>query len=335
MSKVKQLINHLDLLREFLFSYIKKITFQLSRYPKQTIYEIGTNFYAKIKRNIDFFNGLDDIFILKKKINYLINFEDSLKYTKENFIDVKFFTFFLNNARSGHSLVGAILDAHPNIVISHEVDVLPLLKYHGFDFVKIYSRILSNSYKLSKAINRFETGYNYNISYQYAGRYKILKVIGDKKGGGSCRYLDRDPKYIYKLLKIFGKKLKIISVFRNPYDNIVALSKRNNIPIKIATNIYFKRVETFQKIKNIIPEDQVLIITHESLINDSNDTITKLCHFFELDVPNDYLNACNKILFKNPRARRYEIKWNEKDFNYIEKLINKEKNLEFFKDYKF
>ena len=33
---------------------------------------------------------------------------------------VKTFIFFLGHARSGHSIVGSILDAHPHIVLAHE-----------------------------------------------------------------------------------------------------------------------------------------------------------------------------------------------------------------------
>ena len=36
---------------------------------------------------------------------------------------IKFYVFFVGVARSGHSIVGAVLDSHPHIVISHELNV--------------------------------------------------------------------------------------------------------------------------------------------------------------------------------------------------------------------
>ena len=37
---------------------------------------------------------------------------------------IRTFVLFIGYGRSGHSLVAAILDAHPKIVIAHEFDVL-------------------------------------------------------------------------------------------------------------------------------------------------------------------------------------------------------------------
>ena len=46
----------------------------------------------------------------------------------QNVVDeVKSFVFFLGHARSGHSIVGSLLDAHPHIVLGHEVDVFTQL----------------------------------------------------------------------------------------------------------------------------------------------------------------------------------------------------------------
>ena len=43
---------------------------------------------------------------------------------------VETFVLFIGHARSGHSLVGAILDAHPEIVIPHEFKVLDKWDYY-------------------------------------------------------------------------------------------------------------------------------------------------------------------------------------------------------------
>ena len=49
------------------------------------------------------------------------------KIIKE-FDETKYFCLFLGWSRSGHSIVGSVLDAHPNIVITHEYDVLKYYK---------------------------------------------------------------------------------------------------------------------------------------------------------------------------------------------------------------
>lgn len=323
------------LFRSFGINYFKKVTIQLTKFSARTINEIRGNFYQKFKKNIKFLFHSNEIYSLKKKIKYLNDYGDSLKYSAEIFKDLEHFTIFINPGRTGHSLIGALLDAHPNIIISHELDVLPFLIYHDFDIIKIYSRILSNSSNLANNNNRYQTGYNYNIPYKYAGSYKILKVIGDKKGGDNCVFLMRNPYFIHRLLKILGKKLKIISVFRNPYDNIVAMANNNNLSIKINISRYFNFIEVIRRIKNLLPEDQVFIFTLESLVNNPKKAITSLCHSFELEAPIDYLDACSQIIFKKPHLRRREIKWQKKDLDKIENFMKKEEYFEFFKDYKF
>ena len=37
---------------------------------------------------------------------------------------VERFVLFIGHARSGHSIIGSMMDAHPNMVISHEFQVL-------------------------------------------------------------------------------------------------------------------------------------------------------------------------------------------------------------------
>jgi hypothetical protein len=40
---------------------------------------------------------------------------------KPDFSSVRTFVLFVGYPRSGHSLIGSIMDAHPNIIIAHEV----------------------------------------------------------------------------------------------------------------------------------------------------------------------------------------------------------------------
>ena len=44
---------------------------------------------------------------------------------------VNSFVQFLSFPRSGHSLIGSLLDAHPNAIVSHELDAMGLV-HKGF-----------------------------------------------------------------------------------------------------------------------------------------------------------------------------------------------------------
>ena len=55
----------------------------------------------------------------------------SAKFTplsRKDIKDVRIFVIFVGFARSGHSIVGTLMDAHPDIVIAHEYNVLKNIK---------------------------------------------------------------------------------------------------------------------------------------------------------------------------------------------------------------
>ena len=90
---------------------------------------------------------------------------------------------FIGYPRSRHSLVGAILDAHPEIIIPHEYDVLARWKeYQSSDFknknLKKYV-LFFNLHKLSTEQAMFGGNrannkgfYNYNVPGLWQGGYE-------------------------------------------------------------------------------------------------------------------------------------------------------------------
>ena len=93
------------------------------------------------------------------------------------------FCFFIGYGRSGHSLIGSLLDAHPKIVISHEQHILSYLKI-GFSQYQLYWLMIRNSKNFKKKGRRWGK-YSYHIPGSWQGRFKDIKVIGDKKGGAT------------------------------------------------------------------------------------------------------------------------------------------------------
>ncbi len=124
------------------------------------------------------------------------------------------FILFIGYPRSGHSIVGSLLDAHPHMVISHEISVLqwlskinttatPLVEVRD----KLFNMIYKNSYKNvfkngTRSKNR--KGYNLTVDNGWQGRYRQhIDVMGDKRGGGTAKMYNEDTEAFnaaYKLL---------------------------------------------------------------------------------------------------------------------------------------
>ena len=65
------------------------------------------------------------------------------------FEDVNTFCVFIGHGRSGHSIFGALLDAHPNIIISDEANTAKFLQA-GFNRTKLFHTLLMKSRRQAK-----------------------------------------------------------------------------------------------------------------------------------------------------------------------------------------
>ena len=305
----------------------------LLRHPKHTIFNLKRDPFGTLKSFYRFLFKESER--TQKKLRFLHHYSEIKDYHERTFKHIKNFVIFICHGRSGHSLVGSLLDAHPNIIISHELNVFYYLKYLNFDYLNIYRMLLNNSSLKAGSESRFQTGYDYNVPYEFAGKYSVLKVIGDKKGRGTIKFIKRNPDFIPKLLQIFGKKLKIITIFRNPYDNIAAIAYRRKERINKTINEYFDNIDTFIKFRKKIPEDQIIIFRNEELIDDPQKILKQICSFLKLDAPNDYLEACSGIVYKSPHERRHKQEWSQEQLQKIDSLMKKDKYSEFMAGYEF
>ncbi len=105
----------------------------------------------------------------------------------KTFAQVSSYCIFIGGARSGSTLVGATLNAHPEIVISNELDALYLFKL-GLPRNIIFSQILKNEQRFAMRGYQW-TGFDYSVPGQHQGTFERLRVIGDKKAGRSTRRL--------------------------------------------------------------------------------------------------------------------------------------------------
>jgi len=104
---------------------------------------------------------------------------------------VKKFVFFIGHCRSGHSIVGSILDGHPHIVISHESKIFRRLAKtpSKIDKSYIFNTIWTSAYMSAResGIRTIRSrangkGYTLAVGGLYQGEYEsYIEVIGEKK----------------------------------------------------------------------------------------------------------------------------------------------------------
>ena len=104
------------------------------------------------------------------------------------------FVMFIGYARSAHSLIGALLDAHPEMIVAHELDFIKFFE-KGFSRHQIFYLLYENSRHFAR-VGRAWGAYSYEVPGQWQGRFATLKVIGDKKGSESTAHFGKNPYYL-------------------------------------------------------------------------------------------------------------------------------------------
>lgn len=232
---------------------------------------------------------------------------------RELFRDVRIYCMFVGHARSGHSIVGALLDAHPNVVLPDEVDVLEYLAA-GFNRDQIYRLLLARSQKQARK-GRTKGGrdgkvYSYLVPNQWQGRFHRIQVIGHSKAGMSTQRLGKDLGLLQCLQATMKDvEVRLLLTLRNPYDNISTMMLRGNLSFPEAFDRYFSNCATLTAIEQRIDRSALLMVKHEDLILQPEQCLTKICWFLELEAPDDYLRDCASILYASPAKSRAKVQW--------------------------
>lgn len=226
---------------------------------------------------------------------------------RAEFEAINTYCMFIGYPRSGHSLIGSLLDAHPNMAIAHEVDALRCIKA-GFGRSVLYHFLLENSHEFTSE-GRQWNGYSYHVSNQWHGRYQNLQVIGDKKGGRSSLQLMQNPKLLDVLQQLVKVRIRFVHVIRNPYDNITTFSKKHNLSLLQAIDSYFSMVQSVLQVKEKVGAPAIFDLRQEDFIAEPQAILKALCAFLGQESSEEYLNDCASIVYKKPNQSRKDGNW--------------------------
>lgn len=247
------------------------------------------------------------------------------------FEGVETYCMFIGYPRSGHTLVGSLLDAHPEIVVGNELNTIRYVRYH-FRRDQIYWLLLENTRNFSRQ-GRWHTDYLYAVPDQWQGRYNRLRVIGDKRGSGSVKKIYANPRLYRRLVDMVGVPIRVIHVVRNPFDNISTIFlKGRSKNFQESIDYYFFLAEEVSNLKQVIGEGNILEIRHEDLIRDVPTYLRELTAFVGVGATPDYLAACSSIVFSKPHQTRNDAPWTEALIRDVSERIQR---YPFLADYSF
>lgn len=243
---------------------------------------------------------------------------------RPQFESVRCYCMFVGYPRSGHSLIGSLLNAHRSIVIGHELDALRYV-WQGYSRDKLFALIIANDRNFTKR-GRQWMGWDYNVPGQWHGRYDELRVIGDKSGGLAAREILRDPGLLDALRDRVRVPVKVLHITRNPFDNIATMYRRGqpdvspDLPSYIAR--FFEHAEGAARTIQMLGDD-VLTTRHEAFTAAPRQGLATICNFLGVSVDPTYLDACAERVFKVPRKTRHDVPWTAALVERVEQGISK------------
>ena len=278
--------------------------------------------------------------LIQLSLAHLATLGTSQKFA-DSFAEIETYCTFIGYSRSGHSLIAALLDAHPNIVMAHELRAVKYFQY-GFSRNAIYyllwqmTKIRGHSWKRG-------SGYTYDVPNQYQGSFEKIRVIGNKHGEFTVRVLAGTPNLLQKLQDVVKVPVKLIHVVRNPFDNIAAFaikraksrnSKVEEADIQAGIDRYFSVCESVMKVKTMADsiDAEVLDIRHEDFIKEPKAQLSKLCLWSGVEPSSNYLDDCASVVFESPNQKRHKIQWSE---NAKQQIESKMRSFPFFEGYTF
>ena len=265
---------------------------------------------------------------------YLATYRQSRKEPRA-FQDVTTFCMFIGHTKSGGTLIGSLLDAHPNVILADEVDAL---RYVAARFSKeqIFHLLLKGSRREAmkgRVTARRLEPYSFLVPGQWQGKYRQLRVIGDSKAGPTTRQLGQAPNLLQQLQNVMtGVNVKLIQVVRNPYDPISLMVIRGKRTFDNAIEHYFAYCETLVKARSHLDSTNLLVLKYEDFICLPEKHLTAICNFLELDARDDYLEACVSILHPSPDQARHRVDW---DAHWIAEVKRRMDGIDFLAGYTY
>ena len=273
---------------------------------------------------------------------------------------VETFLLFVGWPRSCHSIIGSMLDAHPNAVVANEYFIFRKLSKNEEPSInknKLFRALYRNTY--TSVVNKGwrdprsdGKGYTLNIKNSWQGRFTELKLIGDKSADITVKGYMKDGQEIKKLYQQLAASvkvpIKVLQIIRNPLDMIATHTLYKNCHEKhkklkaTPTHKYrnFKGLkQTVSTIVNISKAVMTMIpdlglspleVHCEDLIADPAKTLSDICRFLDLECPADYLKMCVDKTFKTVSESRHTVDW---DPNTLPLFIKELRTFPFFQRY--
>lgn len=251
------------------------------------------------------------------------------------FDDVDTVCLFIGHVKSGGTLLGAMIDAHPDAVIADEVDVLDHLAA-GFEREELLHVLAKNSRREAlkgRVTARRLGGYSLAIPGQWQGRFRTVRVIGESRGGPTTRRLGARSERIEQLRAFAAPaRLRFIHVIRNPLDPIAAMVIRGGRSVEEACADYSLQARHLESVRKELPAIEYESVAYETLVAEPDSTLTSVLRYLGLDRQPGHSLACADLIDASRPGERTKVDWTPAQLAEVRRIAASHSFLEQYVD---
>lgn len=254
--------------------------------------------------------------------------------------NVERFLLTIGYNRSGSSLIGQLLNAHPEVVVAHELYILQKLR--ALRFVPTPSRrgraarlILERDREAERETAYRQSGYSYALNGLSQGKYSRLRVIGDKGSSNAVNELAARGTEELERLRLRRDRMpaRFLLTLRNPYD-VVAARTLNALRDSADSDIPPLRdyapadserppvreedvrwllalSENISRVLPALPKEDVLTARYEEFVAAPKETLRRICAFLGVSEDENYLDACAAFTLPTQHRTRLKARWTD------------------------
>lgn len=221
--------------------------------------------------------------------------------------DLAMLCLFVGHPRSGHTLVGALLDAHPDVVLAQKLDVLRLATGPG-SARALVGAILTSSSQAARS-GRSASGYDYEVPGQWQGRHRTLRVVGDKSAGHTTARLAGPGPTLAALRQRLPLSQVLVHVVRDPLDNVSTLVRRGSFASVERAIAFYDELCGAVAVVEAEAGPAMHRLHLEDLLARPHERLRSLAAALGVDAPPDWLEACAARLWPKAARTRELVEW--------------------------
>ncbi len=231
----------------------------------------------------------------------------------------KKFALIVGNARSGTTIVGAIIDSHSKMLCANESSASGVF-WRGMDRPQILDNIIDNC-RHNLANQRPSEGYLYGINTCDKNAQDV-EVIADKIWNPALLLLAGQRNLLTSLQDRTGAETVLVHCVRNPFDVIATMHRRSGAALRDRLGWYAMHCEAIQM---IIDRDEkpIHLLRHEDLSERPVQISRELFEWLGYPTSEAHLKDIQSRVLPKPRQTRLEVEWSDELIQAVDGLTDR------------